>query len=78
MRSVYRLYAGKETGPEPPKMLCLAQASLMRGVLPMATMASFFLVIQVCKMLNIQYIRTFPNLSFHSDVLRDQSLHSAG
>src|ERR1700722_3481499 len=44
MRSVYRLYAGKETGPEPPKKLCLVQASLMLGLFPMVTVAGFFLV----------------------------------
>ncbi|KAF8506323.1 hypothetical protein JB92DRAFT_3201413 [Gautieria morchelliformis] len=28
-------YAGKHVGPEPPKMLCVSQASLLDGVLPM-------------------------------------------
>jgi hypothetical protein len=41
------LYAGKTTGPEPPKMLCLIQASILRGVPPMAAMATLLLVFQM-------------------------------
>jgi hypothetical protein len=41
------LYAGKTTGPEPPKMICLIQASLLYGVPPMASMGACLLVFQM-------------------------------
>ncbi|KAF9468826.1 hypothetical protein BDZ94DRAFT_1303986 [Collybia nuda] len=39
-------YAGKTTGPEPSKMLCLLQASLLYGFPPMTSVAAFMLVFQ--------------------------------
>ncbi|KAF8503215.1 hypothetical protein BU17DRAFT_101715 [Hysterangium stoloniferum] len=41
------LYTGKETGPEPPKLLCLAQAALLDGVPPMTSVATLSLAFQM-------------------------------
>lgn len=45
--SIYSLYAGHQTGPEPPFDLCLTQSSLLYGVPPMTSVACFTLVFQV-------------------------------
>ncbi|KAL0949178.1 hypothetical protein HGRIS_009256 [Hohenbuehelia grisea] len=45
--SVLLLYAGKHTGPEPPKMLCLFQSSMIYGMPPMTSTAAFALVFQM-------------------------------
>ncbi|KAJ7688395.1 hypothetical protein B0H17DRAFT_1068455 [Mycena rosella] len=41
------LYAGKTTGDEPPKLLCLIQASLLYGVPAFASLLAFMLVLQM-------------------------------
>jgi len=41
------LYSGKQTGPEPPPLLCLTQASLLYAVPPMVSMAALALVFQL-------------------------------
>lgn len=41
------LYAGKQVGPEPPKMLCVSQATLLDGVPPMNSVAILALMNQV-------------------------------
>jgi len=41
------LYAGKEKGPEPPKLLCTLQASLLDGLTPMTSVAILILTYQV-------------------------------
>ncbi|KAF9268233.1 hypothetical protein L218DRAFT_1073564 [Marasmius fiardii PR-910] len=41
------LYAGKHTGPEPSKTLCLFQASLLYGVPAISSMAALMLVLQM-------------------------------
>jgi len=41
------LYAGKIIGPEPSRMLCLFQASLLYGMPPLASTAAFALVLQM-------------------------------
>ncbi|KAJ6627489.1 hypothetical protein B0H10DRAFT_389363 [Mycena sp. CBHHK59/15] len=41
------LYAGKIAGPEPSKMLCLFQASLLYGVPAFASLSAFMLVLQM-------------------------------
>lgn len=41
------LYAGKQTGPEPSKLLCLFQASLLYGVPAISSMAALMLVLQM-------------------------------
>jgi len=41
------LYAGKTTGPEPSKMLCLFQASMLYGVPAFASLLAFMLVLQM-------------------------------
>jgi len=41
------LYAGRITGPEPSRMLCLFQASLLYGMPPLASTAAFALVLQM-------------------------------
>ncbi|THV05400.1 hypothetical protein K435DRAFT_961162 [Dendrothele bispora CBS 962.96] len=40
-------YAGKTTGPEPSKLLCLFQASLLYGMPAITSLAAFFLVFQM-------------------------------
>jgi hypothetical protein len=51
------LYAGKATGPEPPKLLCLVQASLLYGVPPMAAMGAFLLVFQMFSVIRSSFQR---------------------
>ncbi|KAI5124754.1 hypothetical protein M0805_005388 [Coniferiporia weirii] len=41
------LYAGFQTGPEPPRLLCLIQASLLYGQPGLTSMSAFALVFQV-------------------------------
>ncbi|KAG7096668.1 hypothetical protein E1B28_004082 [Marasmius oreades] len=41
------LYAGKHEGPEPSKLLCLLQASLLYGVPAISSMAALMLVLQM-------------------------------
>ncbi|KAJ7755644.1 hypothetical protein DFH07DRAFT_821281 [Mycena maculata] len=41
------LYTGKTTGPEPSKMLCLLQASMLYGVPAFASMLALMLVLQM-------------------------------
>ncbi|ESK93752.1 hypothetical protein Moror_1450 [Moniliophthora roreri MCA 2997] len=41
------LYAGKHEGPEPSKILCLFQASLLYGVPAISSIAAFTLVLQM-------------------------------
>ncbi|KAJ7283457.1 hypothetical protein C8J57DRAFT_1292619 [Mycena rebaudengoi] len=41
------LYAGKTTGPEPSKTLCLLQASLIYAVPPFSSLMAFMLVLQM-------------------------------
>ncbi|KAJ7087186.1 hypothetical protein B0H15DRAFT_842967 [Mycena belliarum] len=41
------LYAGKTSGPEPSKMLCLFQASMLYGVPAFASLLGFMLVLQM-------------------------------
>lgn len=41
------LYAGKQTGPEPPKLLCLSQAALLDGVPPMTSVGVLSLAYQM-------------------------------
>jgi len=45
--SSFLLYAGKITGPEPSKMLCLFQASMLYGVPAFASLLAFMLVLQM-------------------------------
>ncbi|KAF4600713.1 protein ral negative regulator of transcription subunit 5 [Pleurotus pulmonarius] len=45
--STLLLYAGKQTGEEPPKMLCLFQAALIYGMPPMTSTATLALVLQM-------------------------------
>jgi len=45
--SSFLFYAGKTTGPEPSKMLCLLQASLLYGVPAFASLLAFMLVLQM-------------------------------
>ncbi|PPQ75534.1 hypothetical protein CVT26_012524 [Gymnopilus dilepis] len=41
------VYAGRTVGPEPSKMLCLLQASLLYGMPAFTSMAAFMLVLQM-------------------------------
>jgi len=41
------VYAGKTSGPEPPKMLCLFQASMLYGVPALTSISAFTLVFQM-------------------------------
>ncbi|KAH8118481.1 hypothetical protein DFH11DRAFT_675552 [Phellopilus nigrolimitatus] len=45
--STLLLYAGFQTGPEPPRLLCLIQSSLLYGQPGMTSMSAFALVFQV-------------------------------
>ncbi|KAF7433395.1 hypothetical protein PC9H_005345 [Pleurotus ostreatus] len=45
--STLLLYAGKQSGEEPPKMLCLFQAALIYGMPPMTSTATLALVLQM-------------------------------
>lgn len=45
--STMLLYAGENTGPEPDKVLCRAQSSLLYGTTPMCSVAIFMLVYYV-------------------------------
>jgi hypothetical protein len=47
MHFVARLYTNTQTGPEPPYGLCLTQASLLYGAMPMSTFVCLSLVYHV-------------------------------
>jgi len=49
------LYAGKITGPEPPKSLCLLQASLLLGVSVLTSVSAFMLVLQMFFVIRASY-----------------------
>jgi len=49
------LYAGSITGPEPPKLLCLFQASLLYGIPALTSMAAFMLVLQMFFVIRASY-----------------------
>jgi hypothetical protein len=59
-----RLYAGKHVGPEPPKMLCMSQASLLDGVLPMFVYFPFIAAVFLSTPDSVQGIdgRTSPHV----------------
>jgi hypothetical protein len=56
------LYAGQATGPEPSKLLCLVQASLLYGVPPMASMGAFLLVFQMFSAIRSSFTRGEKNI----------------
>jgi hypothetical protein len=49
------LYTGYLYGPEPPKGLCLFQASMLYGVPPLCSMTAFFLVFQMWSMIRATF-----------------------
>ncbi|KAF9481978.1 hypothetical protein BDN70DRAFT_830008 [Pholiota conissans] len=49
------VYAGRTTGPEPGRMLCLLQASLLYGMPPLTSMAALSLVLQMFFMIKAAY-----------------------
>jgi len=49
------LYAGKITGPEPPKLLCLFQASLLYGIPALTSISAFMLVLQMFFVIRASY-----------------------
>ncbi|TFK73031.1 hypothetical protein BDN72DRAFT_257280 [Pluteus cervinus] len=49
------LYAGNITGPEPPKLLCLFQASLLYGYPALTSMSAFMLVLQMFFVIRASY-----------------------
>jgi len=49
------LYAGKITGPEPPKLLCLFQASLLYGIPALTSVSAFMLVLQMFFVIRASY-----------------------
>ncbi|KAF8665710.1 hypothetical protein AX16_000160 [Volvariella volvacea WC 439] len=49
------LYAGKIEGPEPSKLLCLTQASLLYGITPLTSSAALVLVIQMWFVIRASY-----------------------
>jgi hypothetical protein len=49
------LYAGKITGPEPPKHLCLLQSSLLFGVPALTSLSAFMLVLQMFFVIRASY-----------------------
>jgi len=49
------LYAGKITGPEPPKLLCLFQASLLYGIPALTSLSAFMLVLQMFFVIRASY-----------------------
>jgi hypothetical protein len=55
------LYAGQATGPEPSKLLCLVQASLLYGVPPMGSMSAFLLVFQMFSAIRSSFMRGEKN-----------------
>ncbi|KAF9008814.1 hypothetical protein BDQ17DRAFT_1348993 [Cyathus striatus] len=55
MSSSLLLYAGKLIGPEPSKMLCLFQASLLYGMPPLTSTAAFTLVFQMFLVIQAAY-----------------------
>jgi len=54
--STLLLYAGRITGPEPSKILCLLQASLLYGMPPLASTAAFVLVLQMFLMIRTSFL----------------------
>jgi len=55
MSSSLLVYAKKTTGPEPGRMLCLLQASLLYGMPPLASTAALSLVLQMFFMIRAAY-----------------------
>ncbi|TFK43286.1 hypothetical protein BDQ12DRAFT_171976 [Crucibulum laeve] len=53
--STLLVYAGRTTGPEPSRMLCLLQASLLYGMPPLTSMAAFTLVLQMFLVIRAAY-----------------------
>jgi len=49
------LYIGKIDGPEPPRMICLLQASLLYGMPGLTSMAAFMLVLQMFLVIRAHY-----------------------
>ncbi|KAF8803760.1 hypothetical protein BYT27DRAFT_7171042 [Phlegmacium glaucopus] len=50
------VYAGRTTGPEPSKMLCLLQASLLYGTPALASTTAFVLILQMFLMIRTAFL----------------------